>query len=285
VSAPRRLALHTHRDVEQTGETVRKVIADVHAAGAELLVAPDEAAKHGLEADGVEVVERPAAEGVDLAVVLGGDGTMLAALRDYAGTGTPVFTFNYGAVGFLATVEPDGLDAGIRRMIAGDFETLSLPVLVIEPAAGRRIAVNDVTFLRRSGSRVAQLEYLVRGESLALARCDGLVASTPVGSTGYNLANHGPILAWGVEGYVVGYIAPHTLTARMLVAATTDVLTVRNHSPMEPVDVETDGRRVCTLEPGQDLDVRFEDGQTLLAQLPGSGFYDQLREKFGRLAQ
>jgi NAD+ kinase len=91
-------------------------------------------------------------------------------------------------------------------------------------------------------------------------------------------------MAWGVEGYVVSYIAPHTLTARTLVAATTDVLVVRNLSPEEPVDVETDGKRVCTLEPGQDLAVTFEDQPALLAKFAGTGFYDQLVQKFGRLA-
>jgi NAD+ kinase len=108
--------------------------------------------------------------------------------------------------------------------------------------------------------------------------------STPVGSTGYNLANGGPVVAWGVQGYVVSYIAPHTLTARTLVAATGDVLVVRNQSLEEPVDVETDGRRVCTLEPGQDMEVVFVDHPALLAKISGTGFYDQLVEKFGRLA-
>src|SRR5205807_6046715 len=97
----------------------------------------------------------------------------------YAGTDIPVFTVNFGAVGFLATIEPEDLDDGIRRLLAGDFETVQLPTLMIEPAAGTRIAVNDVTFLRRSGSRVAQLAYTVRGDEIARARCDGLVVSTP----------------------------------------------------------------------------------------------------------
>jgi NAD+ kinase len=168
-------------------------------------------------------------------------------------------------------------------LIAGDYEVVALPTLAVEPASGTYIAVNDVAFLRRTGSRVAELAYLVRGQPLARARCDGLVVATAVGSTGYNLANGGPIMAWGVDGYVVSYIAPHTLTARTLVAGTSDVLTVRNHSLEESVDVETDGRRVCTLEPGQDLEVRFEDRPARLAQVGGHGFYDQLARKFGTL--
>ena len=100
-------------------------------------------------------------------------------------------------------------------------------------------------------------------------RCDGLVVATPAGSTGYNLANGGPVLAWGVEGYVVSFIAPHTLTARALVVAPDDVLEVVNRSPDEPVDVTTDGRRVRALEPGESLEIRFHDDQALLAQAAG----------------
>ena len=282
MSGPRRIALLTHQRVGETRDAVEKLVRALADAGGEVVVSREENEK--LDVAGCTVVDNPMTEDVDAAVVMGGDGTMLGALRKFAGTGAPVFTFNFGAVGFLATIEPDNVDDGIRRLIEGDFETLQLPTLAIEPSVGRRIAVNDIAFLRRSGSRVAQLAYSVRGEKLASARCDGLVVSTPVGSTGYNLANGGPVVAWGVEGYIVSYIAPHTLTARTLVAATTDVLVVRNLSLEEPVDVETDGKRVCTLEPGQDLEVTFEDRPALLAKVSGTGFYDQLVEKFGRLA-
>jgi NAD+ kinase len=282
VKPPKRVALLTHQRVEETGEAVEKLVSAVRAAGGDVFVKQPEADKH--ELDGCEVVEDPVGKDVDAVVVMGGDGTMLEALRDYAGTGAPVFAFNFGAVGFLATAEPDALDEGIRRLVEGDFDTVELPTLMIEPAAGRKIAVNDIAFLRRSGSRVAQLSYSVGGNEIGRARCDGLVISTPVGSTGYNLANGGPIVAWGVDGYIVSYIAPHTLTARTLVAATSDVLVVRNEAEEEHVDVETDGRRVCTLQPGEDLEVRFNDRPTLLAKATGTGFYDQLIEKFGRLA-
>jgi NAD+ kinase len=282
VSPPRRFAIHTHQRINETGGPVQKVIDGIRAAGGEVLLTPDEVDKHG--AANCTVVADPLQYGVDVAIVLGGDGTMLAALRDYAGTGTPVFTFNYGAVGFLATIEPESLDDGIRRLVEGDFTTLQLPTLGINLPAGHRIAVNDITFLRQRGARVAELAYFVGRQQLGEARCDGLVVSTPVGSTGYNLANGGPVVAGGVEGYIVSYIAPHTLTNRVLVAATTDVLVVRNLSDEQPVDVETDGRRVCLLDPGQDIEVRFEDRPALLAKVSGTGFYDQLVQKFGRLA-
>src|SRR5947209_2719981 len=157
-------------------------------------------------------------------------------------------------------------------------------VLEVQIEGQRRIGVNDISFHRQSGARVATLGYSVGGEQLGRVRCDGLVAATPVGSTGYNLANGGPVLAWGVEGFVVSFIAPHTLTARALVVAPIDPLTVTNESERDAVDVTTDGRPVGALEPGDELPVHFHDDQVLLAQLPGASFYHRFRDKFGRLA-
>ncbi len=99
-------------------------------------------------------------------------------------------------------------------------------------------------------------------------RCDGLVAATPAGSTGYNLANQGPILAWGVEGYVVSFIAPHTLTARALVVAPDDVLHVSNAAGREAVDVVLDGEHVGELRSGEEIEVRFRDRRRAAGAAP-----------------
>jgi NAD+ kinase len=220
----------------------------------------------------------------DLCLVLGGDGSILYALRSFAGTKVPVFGVNFGTVGFLAAVERDEAAEGIRRALAGETETIDLPALAIEIDGERRFAFNDVSFSRRPHDRVAELSYRIAGEEVGNVRCDGLVAATPVGSTGYNLANQGPILAWGVKGYVVSYIAPHSLTARALVVAPADVLTVGNATGREPVDVAIDGAPAATLAPGSALDIRFADAVACLAQLPGTSFYHRIREKFGHLA-
>src|SRR5205085_5412445 len=137
----------------------------------------------------------------------------------------------------------------IKRVLDGDFELLSMPALAIEIAGVRHLGVNDISFHRRANNRVAELAYSVGDDQLGSVRCDGLVVSTPVGSTGYNLANGGPVLAWGVEGYVVSFIAPHTLTARALVVAPGDTLTVENTSERDDVGISTDGRTVGELGP------------------------------------
>ena len=104
---------------------------------------------------------------------------------------------------------------------------------------------------RKVGERVAELAYALDGEEVGSVRCDGLVVATPAGSTGYNLANGGPVMAWGVEGFVVSFIAPHSMTARALVVAPDDRLTIYNRS-REPLDVAVDGRPVGEIPPGGD---------------------------------
>jgi NAD+ kinase len=278
------VTVFTRSNPDQTAAAIRRLIELAAERGVEVRLPAEEVEKHGLEHQPGVVVGADPAGPTDLAVVLGGDGTILSTLRHYTGRNVPVFAVNLGAVGFLATVERAEMDEGLARALAGDFEVLSLPALTFSSSSGHHLAVNDVSFHRRPELRVAALGYSVAGEELGQVRSDGLVVSTAAGSTGYNLANGGPVLAWGVEGYVVSFIAPHTLTARALVAAPTDVLEVVNRSADEPVDVTTDGRTVCTLAPQERVEVRFERDRALLAQTGGANFYRRMRDKFGRLA-
>jgi NAD+ kinase len=275
--------LFTHTHPEHLGSALREAVNTVTDSACTLIATPEERDKHGDAAAGIEEVghlpERP-----DLCLVLGGDGTILQALRTYAGSGVPVFAVNFGTVGFLAAVERDELVPGLERALAGEFEIVSLPGLRVEVDTPKPVALNDVSFIRRPHGRVAELSYRLAGQEVGHVRCDGLVAATPAGSTGYNLANQGPILAWGVEGYVVSFIAPHTLTARPLVVAPDDRLCVVNQAGREPVDVVLDGIPVAELASGSEIEVAFQHGLGSLAQLPGSNFYRRIREKFGRLA-
>ena len=284
MTPPRIVTVFSHHYPHDSGPAVRRLIELAAERGIELRFPEPEVEKHGLDESAGRVLGADPEHPTDLAVVFGGDGTILTALRACAKTRAPVFAFNYGAIGFLSTVERDELEPGLERALAGDFEVLPMPSLEVEVDGERRIGVNDISFHRRASSRVATLEYAVGTEQLGSVRCDGLVAATPVGSTGYNLANGGPVLAWGVEGFVVSFIAPHTLTARALVVAPDDALAVTNASERDAVEVTTDGRPVGELASGERLEVRFRDDQVLLAQLSGATFYHRFREKFGRLA-
>jgi NAD+ kinase len=282
MSGPRSLTVFTHTRPADTEAALRRVGELAAEAGVEVRLPQAEQEKFGA-IPGVSEAPDPPTD-TDLALVLGGDGTILTALREFAGTGVPVFAINYGAIGFLATIEPWELEEGLRRALRGEFDLMAMPGLIAETADGDRLAVNDVSLHRRQDGRVAELAYSVEGEQLGEVRCDGLVVATPAGSTGYNLANGGPVLAWGVEGFVVSFIAPHTLTARALVVAPGDTLQVTNRSPSEEVEVSTDARPVCALAPEATMRIRFSHQQSLLAQTPGASFYQRLRDKFGRLS-
>ncbi len=282
--AARTATVFTHRRPDDTRAALVQLCDAAKRAGWTLRFAPEETQKHGLQpADGL-VLDAPVEAEVDLCVVLGGDGTILHALRQYAYTGVPVFGVNFGEVGFLATIDPDGLGQGFDRAFGGDFEVLTLPGIEVSDGGQTWLAMNDVSFHRQQGLRVADLAFDVGGDEVGRVRCDGLVVATPAGSTGYNLANGGPVMAWGVEGLAVSFIAPHSLTARALVVAPQDAIRVRNGSREEPVDVSVDGRPVRELPPDAVITARFVDGVGALAQTHDASFYHRLREKFGRLA-
>jgi NAD+ kinase len=284
VNPPRTATVLTHRRPAETAAAVAKLIELAREAEVVLRFDPDETRKHGLaSADGIEL-DAPIRTDVDICFALGGDGTILGGLRTYAGTGVPVFGVNFGEIGFLATVDRgDQAADGFRRAFAGDFDVLSLPGIKVAGSGGEWMAMNDVSMHRQPGKRVANLSYAVDSDEIGRVRCDGLVVATPAGSTGYNLANGGPVLAWGVEGFAVSFIAPHSLTARALVVAPGDLLSVHNRSEGS-VDISLDGRPSGTLGPEDAITASFLREAADLAQVPGSSFYRRLKEKFGRLS-
>jgi NAD+ kinase len=271
----REITVFTHRRADDSVKALALLADRAAQAGVTLRLDEEETLKHGLVAAPGLMVDAPTKDDVELCIVLGGDGTILRALQRYAGTGVPVFAINFGQIGFLATVEPQDIEDGIRRALSGDFELLRLPAIVLDG--------NDVAIHRKVGERVAKLAYALDGEEAGSVRCDGLVVATPAGSTGYNLANGGPVMAWGVEGFVVSFIAPHSMSARALVVAPDDRLTIYNRS-REPLDVAVDGRPAGEIPAGGRIEARFVNDVGTIAQLPGSSFYRRLREKFGRLA-
>ncbi len=286
MSEQRQVTVLTHSRPEQVAAALGQLIAAAREAGVTLRFDREETKKHGLEGgdDDAILTSAEIIDDVELCIVLGGDGTILRGLRRYARTDVPVFAVNFGEVGFLAALEPEDLeDNGFERALAHDFEVLRLPAITIEVGDSSLLALNDVSIHRKIGARVAQLAYGVEGEEVGSVRCDGLVVCTPAGSTGYNLANGGPVMAWGVEGYCVSFIAPHSLTARALVVAPTDCLSLANGGS-DAVDVSIDGRPAGELAPGAEIYARFEDDVALLAQVPGWSFYRRLRVKFGRLS-
>lgn len=234
--------------------------------------------------EGVELVfDAPPGTQADLTIVLGGDGATLGALRANAGTGAPVFAVNFGRIGFLATADRTELETALERALSGRFEVFPLPAIVLEGASPALFGINEVSFQRRSHLNMAHISYSIGGEEVGeRVPCDGLIAATPAGSTGYNLSVGGPILAWGVKAYTVSLIAPHALSARALVAAPEDALRVVNEG-REPIDIVVDGMRTGELDAGRTVELGFRPEVVGLAQLPGSSFYRRFREKLLQL--
>lgn len=278
-----RVLILTHGAAEVTEGVMPTVLSVVDARGVEVATTEEEAAKHPALA-GRSVIAptdlRPG--GVDLVMVLGGDGSILRALSREATTGAPVLGVNYGRVGFLASVEQSDLERGIGRALDGEYVTLGLPSLKAEWSEGTLQAVNDLAFLRGGESRLADLSYSVSGEPVATVRCDGLICSTPVGSTAYNLAAGGPTVSWRVKCFVLSFIAAHHLDTRPLVLAADEILTVTNSAIVGDCDVLADGVRIATLPPGRSIDVGLGGEEVHLAIFPESSFFRRYREKFGR---
>ena len=241
-------------------------------AGVELRFDAEEAAKHGVTRRGRRRRHRrdrscPTSTSASRSAATARSCARCGCTRS---TGVPVFAVNFGEVGFLATVDPDELTEGFRRAFLGEFET---------PRAARRsrcasatashLAFNDVSLHRRMGDRVAELVLLARrrGGRLGALRRDRRLHARP-GSTGYNLANGGPVMAWGVEGFGVSFIAPHSLTARSLVVAPDDVLRIATAPSTAWTSPSTGGPAASSPRASEVL-ARFVPDAAVLAQQPG----------------
>jgi NAD+ kinase len=228
---------------------------------------------------GVEIVE-DGDDDLDLEVVLGGDGTMLRALQRFLGTHVPVIGVNFGRVGFLASIQAEELESGVRRVFGGEYDVLELPTLEARLEQERCLAVNDVVVGSSQLGRMVELEWAVGGEDLGTLACDGVIACTPPGSTAYNLSNGGPVLVWGLDAMAVTFVAPHSLHARPLVVPPTRDLVVRNLTPDVAVTVLADGHSLGELGKGTEVTVRMSEERTLLASLPETTFFRRYRETF-----
>jgi NAD+ kinase len=216
----------------------------------------------------------------DLCVVLGGDGTMLRALKRFLGSTVAVLGVNFGRVGFLTALSERNLEDGLARAFAGEYEVVELPTLEAESNGQRATAVNDVVAASSRLGRMIELGWAVGGEDLGVLACDGVIAAAPSGSTAYNLSNGGPVLVWGLDAMAVTFIAPHSLHARPLVVPRSADLVVENRTRDVPVTVLVDGHALSELEHGDQVRVRLGAEHTKLATLPGMTFFRRYRETF-----
>jgi NAD+ kinase len=270
----RRAAVLTHGKARTIGPALARLGSVAREAGVELLFAPDEAEKHGLEAS-------DDASDADVAIVLGGDGTILRALARFLGSGIPVVGVNFGRVGFLTTIARDELEEGAARVFAGDYRVVALPTLELQLNGERWRAVNDVVITSATIGRMVELGWAIGGEDLGVQPCDGLICATPPGSTAYNLSNGGPVVVWGLEAMALTFIAPHSLSQRPLVVGRGSDLIVWNRTADVPVTVLVDGHQVAELPPAGRVVVELGAERSLLGTLPERTFFTRYRDTFG----
>ena len=274
-SRVRRVGVVTHGKRETIGPALARLEAVAREHGVELLFSEDEREKHALPGADGEITH------AELVVVLGGDGTMLRALSRFMDTGVPVLGVNFGRVGFLSSIKAERLEADLARVFAGEFQVIELPTLDAEIDGQTRVAVNDVVITSSVLGRMVELGWAIGNEDLGRQPCDGVICSTPSGSTAYNLSNGGPVLVWGLDAMALTFVAPHSLHARPLVVPRGRDLTVTNGTPDVSVVVLVDGHAFREIGDGGRVEVGLGPQRSLLATLPERTFFSRYRDTFG----
>lgn len=261
-----------------TRDVVGPLASALHEAGVDLVLSEDEVGKHPTLAP----VSVDAPNDVDLILVLGGDGTMLRGLHRMIGRSVPTLGVNFGTFGFLTTLRRQELLLRLPDILAGNFEVVDLPTVVVDTPEGSFTAVNDVLVTADSLGRMAVLEWEVNGVPLGQRGCDGILVSTPAGSTGYNLSAGGPVLGWGVDAIVVTFVAPHTLDGRPLILARGHEVRIVSRTRDVGGRVVVDGHPVATLARDDAVTVRMGPDYARLGQVHGRPFLARYRERFAR---
>jgi NAD+ kinase len=225
---------------------------------------------------------------LDLAVSLGGDGTMLRTVDLVSPAGVPVLGVNLGHLGYLTAVEPEGLRDALQRFLAGDYQVearMTLDISIAEDggptnaALLHRSALNDLVLQRPPGDHTIRTEVSVNDEPFLTFAADSLIVATPTGSTAYNLSARGPIVSPRARVQILTPVAPHMLFDRSLVLDAEDVIAI---SPIagQAADVLVDGSMVATLRPGQTLHCRKGDRDARLVTYGKRDFHRILKHKF-----
>jgi NAD+ kinase len=218
----------------------------------------------------------------DLAIVLGGDGSILRAVRQMGYRQLPVVGVNLGTLGFLADLTPDELVRSLPRLLAGEYRVASHLMFECEyPNSNGRetvLGLNEVVVHAQSVGHIAELDLLVDDEVVTSYRGDGLIISTPIGSTAHSLSAGGPILSQELPAFTITPICPHTLTYRPLVDAANKKYTIRVRRP-DVAALTADGQVLTQLSANQIVTVRQAKVAFQLVKVPGRTYYQTLRDK------
>ncbi len=220
---------------------------------------------------------------VDLLLVFGGDGSMLRAVREIDGALTPILGVNAGRLGFLTAVPSNDLPKALAKVWLDDFEIESRPLLSARgESRGKKInlcALNDIVISRGAAPRMIELEVTVDGQVLTNYRCDGLIISSPTGSTAYSLSAGGAIVSPSANVFAITPICPHTLSNRSVIVSLNSVVQVRVLSERVETTATADGQVHVDLCAGDVITIRRSRRVAQLLHPGGSSFFDTLRRK------
>ena len=263
--------------------TLRALTALLERRGLEIRL--DDGSADMLEGCPYPVVPREVlARECDLAIVVGGDGTLLNAARSLTDSGCAVLGVNLGRLGFLVDVSPDEMDAQIGRILNGEFieerrTLLHAAVTRSGEAVGANTALNDVIVHKKDIARMIELDTWIDGHFLNRNRSDGLIIATPTGSTAYALSGGGPILHPNLHAITLVPICPHTLSNRPIVINHDSRIEILIHEGALQAQISCDGQVSLGLEPGDRVTVRRHDRDLRLIHPPGHDYFDILRRK------
>lgn len=226
-------------------------------------------------------------ETIDALFTLGGDGTLLRGARFLGPHAVPILGINMGRLGFLTACGGDEFETGVRRFAAGDFYSearMALTALAMDAQGKQRgewLSLNDVVLHKDGFARVVKFVVEVEGEAIGAYSADGIIVSTPTGSTGYSLSAGGPVVVPTLDSIVVTPVSPHTLAMRPLVLPPSVEVRLHAEDSPEEVLVTVDGQVGTRFTKGESLLVKRASHPVLLVRFPGSTFFSRLRRKLG----
>lgn len=278
----KRIGLIGNSEKASCAEVVSRAARLIRASG-RMVFSDHETASLGRLRNGVYPDAASLAKAVDLLLVFGGDGTMLRVARAIAGSQTPILGINIGGLGFLTAVSSADLAGALRHVWAKEYKFESRSLLEAQARCSGKLfeqtAFNDLVLSRGIASRLIELQVTVDGQPLTRYRCDGLIVSSPTGSTAYSLAAGGSVVFPTAEVLQLTPICPHTLSNRSLILPLNSVIDVQVVNPTPVTILSADGQVVTELSAGDQITFRRSQRTVRLMHLENSSFFETLRVK------
>lgn len=268
-------------DAAAAAEVSARLIKDLHARGLAVVLSRASAEFLGMDEPSLPI--KALGEHCDLVIAMGGDGTLLSAGRALAPSGVPLLGVNLGRLGFMVDIPPRDFEASLNRILDGEFvveERLILQAWQDEDRSNAKIAINDVVIRHRRYVRMLDFSTSANGTFISQHRADGIIVSTPTGSTAYALSSGGPMMHPGIDAMALVPISPHTLSDRPLIVDADSVLRVEIADLNDNAALFTcDGQIDINLEPGAQLHIARSPHRLRLVHPPDYDYFGILRNK------